>query len=343
MTSVRSPRLRVLADGAEVPGALSAEICSNNCFGADLWRARLALSAEPEGLAAWDGRTQALIELQMSLGGEWVILVSGRIDSLSADAIAGLVTIEGRDLSAGLIEARTRESFANQTASDIASLLAGRHQLAAKVTPTSTPIGRYYGANHDRVTLDRYSRASTEWDLLVWLAQQEAFDVFVSGTTLFFQPATTQPAPAMALHAVPAEGAPANVSQLRVQRAMTLAGDVEVQVKSWNSQTQTSCSQIAQRSGTGGAARSYVFIRPNLSTNGAMSLAQNKLAALTQHGYVLTATMPGELTLTPRDVVSLIGTGSSFDQNYTIDEIRRGFDARRGFIQTLRARSAGGS
>jgi phage protein D len=178
MTSVRSPRLRVLADGAEVPGALSAEICSNNHFGADLWRARLALSAEPGGLAAWDGRTQALIELQMSLGGEWVMLVSGRIDSLSADAIAGLVTIEGRDLSAGLIETRTRESFANQTASDIASLLASRHQLAAQVTPTSTPIGRYYGANHDRVTLDRYSRASTEWDLLVWLAQQEAFDVF---------------------------------------------------------------------------------------------------------------------------------------------------------------------
>jgi phage protein D len=341
MTQFRQPCLQVLADGVVLPGALAAEITSTNHVAADRFSARLAISADPQGLSAWDTRTAALIEVQIGFANTgWTSLITGAVDSLAADPIDGVLTIEGRDLSAGLIEARTQEAFANQTASDIAILLAGRQGLAAQVSPTSTPVGRYYSAGHDRLTLDRFARASTEWDLLAWLAQQENFDLFVSGTTLFFQPMVTDPTPAMVLQAS-ANGALApNITALRVQRAMTLAGNLSVTVKSWNSQQQTAFSETAQRTAGSGAARSYIYMRPNLSPQAAQTMAQQRLAALTAHELVLTATMPGELTLAPRTAVSLAGTNSVFDQTYVIDEIIRRFDLRGGFAQTVRGRTA---
>ena len=345
MIQLRQPRLRVLADGAPLPGALAAEVITRNHFGADCWSARFAVAADPAGLAGWDARADALIEVQIGFAAAltvgWTTLVTGNLDRISADPMAGVVEIEGRDLSAGLIEARTRESFANQTASEIATVLAGRHGLTAQVTDTITPVGRYYSADHDRVTLDRYVRASTEWDLLAWLAQQEAFDVFVTGTTLVFQPQNAGSALAQILRI--AKDGSGNVSSVRLQRALSLAGDLDVTVKSWNSQQQMAFTQTARRSGSGnGSPQSFVYVRPNLSSDDAQSYAQQKLAALSAHEYVLTATMPGELALSPRDTVALAGTASSFDTCYVIDEIARRIDARHGFTQTLRARTAAG-
>jgi phage protein D len=345
MTQLRQPRLQVLADGVALPGVLAAEITSNNHYSADRFSARLAISADPMGLASWDTRTGSVIELRIGFGvSEWTSLITGNIDSLSADPIAGTLLIEGRDLSAALIEARTREAFANQTSSDIATVLAGRHGLTAQVTATSTPIGRYYSDNHDRVTLDRFTRASTEWDLLVWLAQQEDFDVYVSGTSLYFQPKQSDVAPAMVLQASAIGDTLPNISALRLQRAMTLAGDIEVTVKSWNTQQQSAFVQTAQRTPDGGAGsgsvRSYIYVRPNLTTGAALQMAQNKLATLTSHEFVITANMPGELILLPGNTVTLSGTGSAFDQDYAIDEIVRHVDVHHGFVETLRARTA---
>jgi hypothetical protein len=125
---------------------------------------------------------------------------------------------------------------------------------------------------------------------------------------------------------------------------MTLAGDIEVTVKSWNSQQQSAFTQTARRSLSSsdgsGLTRSYIYVRPNLTTDGALQMAQNKLATLASHEFVMTATMPGELVLSPRATVTLVGTGSAFDQNYVIDEIVRHFDAQQGFEQTLRAHTS---
>ncbi len=158
----------------------------------------------------------------------------------------GVIRAEGRDLTAALIEARTQETFANRTASEIAQLFAGRHNLAAEVTETRTPVGRYYQDEHDRITLDQFSRATTEWDLLVFLAQQEGFDVFVSGTTLYFQP------PAGADVALTLS--PDTVLDLRLERSLTLARDIEVTVKSWNSRQQSAFTQTARARGRGQGA-----------------------------------------------------------------------------------------
>ena len=246
-----------------------------------------------------------------------------------------LVFLSGRDLTARLIEARTQESFSNRTASEIATLLAGRRGLSADVTATTTPVGRYWQLQRDRITLDQFSRATTEWDLLVTLAGLEGFDVWVAGSTLHFRPRQ-----AAALGPVLR---PSDLAGLRLERALTLARDIEVVVKSWNSRQQQAFIRTARRRRGGarsGDIQRYVYVVPNLTPDDALKLAQQRLAELTRHERVVIAEMPGELTLAPRMKIRLENTLTDFDQDYWIDEIDRTLHISRGFTQTLRARNA---
>ncbi len=358
----RRPRLRVLANGAEIAGVRDAEVLSNNIFAADRFSIGVALGADPVwSMAAWASTGFVMIDVQMGFLPDlvpdtpfagtpplaWVSLVQGAADTIDIDPIAGTARIEGRDLTAVFIDAPIQESFANRTASEIAALLAARHNLAAQVTPTTTPVGRYYDSEHDQITLNQFATLTTEWALLVWLAQQESFDVFVRGNTLFFQPPAQAAVPEMVLTPGAAGfGAPgfgsANIASLRMARTLTLAGDIIVTVKSWSAADQAAYTETVTSTGTAPFAtpQSYVFVRPNLTPDQALQLAQRKLAELTQHERVIEISMPGELTLTPRSRIALAGTATAFDQVYAIEEIERRLDVEHGFSQRIRAKNA---
>ena len=334
--AVRAPRLEILANGTALAGALEADVTTNTHYAADRFHARLALDADPASAAFWAAAAEVLVEIRFSLGlGSGESMILGAVDRVEIDPIQHIVRIDGRDLTARLIESRTQESFSNRTASEIATILAGRHGLTPIVTTTNTPVGRYYQDQHDRITLDQFSRAMTEWDLLVWLAGQEGFDVFVRGRALYFQPAAT--APRIQRIAI------TDTMELRLERALTLARDIEVVVKSWNSRQQNAFTQTARGSSAGGdskgQAQRIVLVRPNLSPDQALKLAQSTLADLTRHRMVLGLTMPGETTLQPGDGLALSGTASGFDQIYFVDSINRRLSARHGFTQHIRARN----
>lgn len=341
---VRAPRLRLLADGVIVPGVTEADVISNNHYAADRFRVAVALGAMTA--ADWAARDQILADVQASLDGglSWVSLVQGAVDRVEIDPLGRVMWLDGRDLTAALIETRTQETFANRTASEIATLLAARHGLSADVQPTTTLVGRYWQMEHDRITLDQFGRATTEWDLLVTLAEHEGFDVWVSGTTLHFR---APPDDGRAVGVLQLFGPAANVTQLQLERALTLARDIEVTVKSWNARHQTAFTQTARalRGQRGAKAvrrppQRYVYVVPNLTPDAALKLAQQKLAELSRHERVITAEMPGELALQPRMQVVLQGSGTAFDQLYWIDEIERHVHVASGFTQRLRARNA---
>ncbi len=347
----RAPRLRLVANGAFIQGAVQANVLSNNHYAADRFDAVVALGIDPVANAAfWASQTDILLDVQFSLDGgvTFVSLVQGLVDTVAIDVLTGSLRIEGRDLTAAMIANRTQETFANRTSSEIATMFAQRHNLSPVVTATTTPVGRYYQNEHDRIVLNQFSRSMTEWDLLIFLAGQEGFDIFVSGTSLYFQPAAGS-------MAVPYTLTPADVQDLRLERSLTLARDIVVTVKSWNSRQQNAFTQTVRASGrraTGGGGGSgtsggvqagppqhYVFVRPNLTMNDALKLAQQKAAELTQHERVWEATMPGDLTLDPRTMIQLVGTETDFDQTYFVDVIDRHLSIERGFVQHVRAKN----
>jgi phage protein D len=325
-----------MADGAPVAGVTAIEVASSNYFAADRFVVTAALAADPAGLRALAGQDEILLEISVSLGDleGMVPLVTGEADEIMLDPVGGVLTIAGRDLSARLIEARTHEAFANQTASEIAVLLAGRHGLIADVEPTTTLVGRYWQLQHDRLMLDQFGRATTEWDLLVSLAQLEGFDAWVDGMVLHFRPAQG----ARDIRRIDV----ADVTGLRLERALSLAREVSVTVKSWNSRHQDAFVQTARRRGRRASyrsARNYILVAPNLSQDEALKLAQMRLAELTRHARSAVVDMPGELAIMPRSRVLLTGTGSDFDQSYEVDHVDRRLSMAHGFSQTVRMRS----
>jgi phage protein D len=334
-----SPRLLITANGQIVPGVLAAEVVSNNYYAADRFNASIALGADPEMSAAyWSNESNIQVDIQFSVdnGMSYSSLLYGAVDCVSIELTSGLVHVTGRDLTASLIAARTQETFANHTASEIAALLAERHNLIPQISQTTTIVGRYYQSQHDRVTLDEFSRATTEWDLLVFLARQEGFDVYIQGQALHFQPSSTPNDVALSLQ-------PTDVIDLRLERSLILAQDVEVIVKSWNSRLNDVCTERAATTAGGSTAssrrQSYVYVRPNLTSDDALRLANQRLAEIARHQRTIEIRMPGELTLTPRSLIALDGTGTEFDQTYYVDVIERRLDTSRGFTQFVRART----
>jgi hypothetical protein len=337
----RFPRLRVLVGGEVLKGAFQAEVASSNHFGADRFSVSAAIDPDPWASAAfWSSQVDLFVEVQFSLdqGVSYTSLIQGLVDLVSLDPTAGTVRFNGRDLSAALIEARTQEAFSNRTSSEIASILAERRGLVPQVVPTSTLVGRYYESTFGTTTLDQFSRSTTEWDLLVYLARCERYDVFVRGTSLYFCPIAGPATVSRILR-------PCDVTRLMLQRTLTLARDVEVTVKSWNSQKQQAIVECVRSTictaGTGfsdaqsGYPQRYVLVRPNLSPDTALKLAQQQVEELCQHERIVELEMPGELTLTPGSTVILDGTGTDFDQIYYVDAIERTIQPRAGFIQSV--------
>ena len=168
----RAPRLRIIANGQIVAGAMEADVTSNNYYAADRFSASIVLGIDQWAEAPfWASESDILLDVQFSLdgGASFTSLVQGAVDRVSIDPTFGLVHLDGRDLTASLIETRTQETFANRTASEIATILAGRHNLTPRVSPTTTPVGRYYQSEHDRITLDQFSRA-TRFDTVDFVA-----------------------------------------------------------------------------------------------------------------------------------------------------------------------------
>ncbi len=337
---IRTPRIRALANGTLLPSLIAAQIDSTSHATADRFRLTMALPAPPFGtnVASILQNAGQLLEVQASTDGlAWTSLVQGEIDHLRLDPVSQRLTLEGRDLSARLIESRLTETFTNQTASDVATTLAGRHGLAANVQTTATPIGAYWQLEHDVVSLDSFCRSHSEWDLLLTLAAREGFDLWVSGTTLNFQP-TAQSTSAPTTIAV------SDCLSIVLERSLTLARDIEVTIKSWNSREAKGFSRTARTARTGPSAGlsplRAIQIIPNLSLADAQAIAQSRLADLTRQERILTANMPGDLILAPRQQLALAGTATDFDQLYWIERITRSLTWRSGFTQTIRARNA---
>ena len=315
-----------------LPNLLDADILQNAHFAAARFRLRLA--ADPPTAASLF-RPGAVIDIQLSLGGTASSLLQGEADTIRSDALNHTVEVDGRDLTARLLDARTQETFSNQTASEIAKTLASRHGLTPDVTDTATLAGRYYEAEHDRISLGQFCRTTTEWDLLTYLAAREGFEAYISGQTLTFAPLEAT-APALTL-------TPALCLSLHLEHTLTLARDIEVTVKSWNTRQQAAFTQTARSTGQGrrgGPPQRIVVVRPNLSTDDASKLAARILADLSAHERLVLAELPGELSLSPRTRITLSGTGTDFDQIYYVAELDRHFSLDHGFTERLRLKNS---
>jgi hypothetical protein len=339
-STTRIPRVRVLANGSLLPGLSSAEVRSTNSYGANEFTFRAALPPREGATTSdyWLRQSDSVMDVQFSNDAttEFVSVIQGRPDIISVDPIRKEVEVRGRDLTAEFLEAPTQEAFANLSSSEVATLLAGRHGLDTVVQQTTTPCGRYYEGEHSQLTLNQFSRIVTEWDLLVYLARREEFEVYVAGGTFHFHPPDA--------HSLPVVLSIADLIELRLTRMIGFGRDIEVCVKSWNSRTE-GCFTRSLLSTNSELPVSLLPLRysigqPNLTPDAALTIARQRIGEIASHEWVAEFSMPGEVRIQPGTPLKLQGTASAFDRLYYVEAVDRRIRPRTGFVQNVIARSA---
>jgi phage protein D len=331
--------ISIQINGMEVVGLLQMSVSSTNRFSADSYSLSFATGDPPLGnILMWSELAGGSVEISAGLDPEPAFrsLITGTIDNVQVDPILGTAAIEGRDLSASLVDSYRQSDFVNQTASEIVAAIANTHGLGAVVTPTSGNVGRYYGDGYTRLSTGQFSRLRSDWDLVVELARECEFDVFVSGQTLYFVPSATIP-----LVFIPIT--PAEVQTMRFERALAIAPGASARVQAWNSQAMTAYdSDAASPSSAGPAGQPYLFSASNLTSDQVGRSAARFTAEINRLRTTLLLEMPWNLTLVPRTGIMLTGTGSLFDGPYVIETVELHFGTTTGSRQTVKAASIPG-
>jgi phage protein D len=357
-SQVRRPRGIVRIGGTPV-SFLSFSVTNKGHFTADTFRVELECWQQPQGfgLAYWAGAPMGTT-LEVLIGelgpqddvgavpSNVTSLILGQIDDVEPELIGGKLTLTGRDLSALFIDTKTTNKWPTKTASEIVTLLAQAAGLTPNVTATTGSVGELINSQWASLTRD-----IPQWDLMVFLAQQEGFDLYVTGSTLYFGPAEDDPSPYPVTVGTDAFGRIwSNAKQIRPKRSLTLAKDISVTVMSHGVQSGRAIHAVATRAGTKGGGTShaksagnvqnYVIRRPNLTMEQAQQLANQTLAELTKWEKTLEVSMEGDPTITVQRMLHLTGTGSVFDQDYYIDQITRSYAFNGSFDMTIHAKNS---
>lgn len=345
MTPIRQPRWAVKVGGKLAVGAVSVTLTTNVMFTADTFQVILAASAKPLGMdwAAWVVAMHDDVEVRAGFPADplhWTadelpMIFWGESDSIEVDPVADTITLTGRDLTARFIDKKVIAKFPNLTPSQIAAQFAAEYGMQTEITPTTTKAGRFYQIDHVQM-----STTETQWDLLTFLAQQLNWDCYVFGKTLYFGP---KPAPNTNVFVIQAPtGRPqetTNVIGIQFARSFTVARDVIVQVRSWNTKfakgfTKTAKSSFSVKTplvgqeggvspGDAGNAQIYSYTIPRLTPNQALQKAQALLEQITRHELRVQIQMAGDVIPGKAQPIHIQGSGSIFDQHYWPFQITR--------------------
>ncbi|WP_337022557.1 MULTISPECIES: type IV secretion protein Rhs [unclassified Pantoea] len=324
----------------------------NHAFrGAATFDLNLALSALPTDMQLlnwWARQTTVQVTLFSTIttrkGTDEKRLITGNIDSWQYDPARFAITVEGRDFTAKLIDAKTTgESFRNLTASQIAATLARRHGLRPVITETKARVGEFYQIDTAHLTGEQ-----TEWDLITTLAAMENFSVYVNGDDLHFEPVKEDAGAdnyVIRWQTPDAQASPqCNTSDdLSFSRALTIARGVTVEVLSWNARLKNKQFIATYPQPTNGTApghatantQIYRVIRNGLTPEAARALAQSIYRQVIQHEMTFTCSTAGDNLLMPGTRVRIEGTQSPFDQLYHCDRVRRTLSWDTGYTMHI--------
>jgi phage protein D len=358
LSQVRNPRALIKVNEHVIREVEYVEYVENNFYLSDSFHVKMPLYNLKEALEIeyWLSQPAILVELlvgfpqnPLSYGvGDLDSLIIGGINNLNVRVFdnGGYVEFDGFDLSKKFVDNKTTEKYPNLTASDIAIKLAQKRGLTPVVTQTTQNVGYYYTQDYVQLQTE-----VTEWDLLVYLAQKEGFQVFVRGQTLYFQPRPLTSDKPYLLQATTLENgqlATFNGTSLTVSRNLNYARDVIVKVISWNARTGRVEAQatatpnkktvLAAAAQPVGEAQTYNYVIPGLTKEQALIQAQKLLEDITQHERLIQAHLPGDNLLHKDSVIQLKGVSASADQSYYPDTITRTITPQ-GYTMQVRAKN----
>ena len=341
---VRLPRLRAVVNETVIIGPSSAHVTHHSsCIAATFSLLIPLTGAAGPNIQQWLSFNKIHVRIQIATtpAGRFTDLIEGYCDTIQVHPTSRYLRLDGRDRSASLLDSKTSADFQNQTASEIVTSLADRHGLTPVTASISDFVGRRYASNTNIVTLTQFAKLTSDWDILVALAQAHGYDLFVVGTSLYFQPSATSSDPAQDIPYPSLLG-------IRMSRSLSLSNGVKVTVASWNSAIGSAIAESAETTPPNSSdsltqTQKYTMMQPNLSSANAKALATQVAETISGEAMSIQFEMPGEISLDPRRPIRLIGSGTGFDTIYKIGAIVRSYRSHSGFSQAVSAKSLVGS
>lgn len=354
-STVRAPRGIVFVNGTRVAW-VSIEVNNNNYYQADSFRVKVPVEKrQPSGINRDWWASEDSLEVEIYIGfpadvnnydeNDLDMVILGQADYFTDDPMRDIIELVGRDYSSKFIDTKTTIKWVNKTSSQIATDLAEKYGLDAVVEETSRKAGTLYEIDHTKLT-----NQDTEWNLLVWLARQENFQVYVKGTELHFEPKKSD-------LVYPLEWTPETASNLRscrgkilFERDLTLAKDITVRVESYDykkkkkivaeAKMPRSRDRVLKRHRIPIAApQAYVVRVANKSKEQCLQIAQQKLAEISRHQIkLLMHDFPADNILSARHAIRVSGTGA-YDMDYYADSIIRTLNLEDGYKMEVSAKN----
>jgi hypothetical protein len=251
------------------------------------------------------------------------------------DAQGERITLTGRNQVGQLIDEKINDKLPNQTASSIATTFATEHGLTPVVTPTTTLAGVYYNQNSSIMG----AGDTTEWDLLLFLAQQENFICRVKGSTLYFGPYSVVTGYTDQTPLVYTWGY--DITTLEIERGPHCAKDIVVNVYSYDrngkhkiKETVNSHTQFSQKIfGGGGVRQKYIenYTIPGLTRDQAQKQARSIAAQLSQSQLIGAMTVAGNPDLAIDRQIELHGVGKGLSLPYYLTKVTHSMDISAGY------------
>lgn len=338
---LRAPRAVLsLAGGQIVPMDVSVEMTTYRK--SDTFMAHVSLDSSP-GLDEFyfadlfDTSVTVLATNDINQGGLAPLFV-GNIDVVDIDFANRTAHISGRDLGAALLETKTTEQFLNQTSEQIVTTIAGRVGLTANVSiPSNDKVGLIYKTDNSRIT-----DQDVLFNVLTRLAQRSGCVFFVSGTTLFFMPPESLEGgvfPVVYVAPTAHSIAQGTFTKLTARRNYVLGRNITVRTRSWQLKQKQAIVSEFDMGGSVSGALTYEYRAPNMTKQQADAYTQGRLNDMVSQEKTLAIDIPGDTSLTPEMQVSLIGTGTSFDQIYAVSRVSHVFSQDDGYRMTISTRN----
>ena len=338
---VRQPHLRAILNDTVVLVPHSAQVTHHSSYAAGSFRLLVPLTGNPAlAIADWAAidRVRLRIQIRVYPHEAYADLIEGYVDIITINPVTGGVYLEGRDLSASLLDSKTPIDFQNLTSTEIVAQLCQRHGLTPVGANTAGYAGRYYGDTHNVLSLAQFAKLTSDWDILATLAQGAGNDLFVEGSNLYFQPG-------VAISDAPQNLLVSDLTDLRMTRSLPLSGGTMVTIASWNSalgvavhESHDTRSRTVEANAATRPSSAFTVLRPNLQPSGAQTLAGQLARSIASDAMSIHFTMPGDVALSVRRPIRLAGSGTAFDVNYRIDTINRVFRSNSGLSQKVMAK-----
>lgn len=356
LQQTRQPRGIVKINGVAVTGWIDLEVTNNAFYQSDNFNVTFSISAlTPPYNLNWFSAQQVIaveifagfpVDVEKFSDADLQSLIYGNVDDIHFNPTSQTIEISGRDLTSVLIDQKTTQKYPNLTSSQIAKQIALAHGLTAIVTATKTKSGVYYQIDHARL-----SDARSEWDLLTWLAREEAFVVYIKGQTLHFEPKADLTSDPYVLQWTPPVDvigySSFNGKSLSFSRNLTIAKGVTVVIRSWNAKNKkaftvsypTNKAKGISPGQSSTASQVYERTIAGLTPEKALIQAQALQKEITAHEVSLSATLPADNVLKTNSLIKVVGTNSLFDQLYYPDNIRRNLSIGGGYDMSISAKN----